>query len=113
MNCLTVASEAFATSIVQCREAYEQERKRRYNFGVICETYKSILDSNFSGRFCFGRHCKTIYMVEIKYDGSKWGATPKMFYSEVEAKAEAEMLRQRYPWITELRIVTRKEKEKD
>ncbi len=52
-------------------------------------------------------------MVEIKYDGSKWGATPKKFYSEEEAKGEAEALKVRYPWISECRVISRKEKEKD
>ncbi len=52
-------------------------------------------------------------MVEIKYDGAKWGATPNIFYSEAEAKVEAGVLRQRYPWIIECRVVARKEKEKD
>jgi hypothetical protein len=72
-----------------------------------------MLDKNFGGRFCLDGHCKTIFMVEIKYDGSNWGATPKVFYSEEEAKLEVEMLRQKYPFISELRVIERKEKEKD
>ncbi len=103
----------FLSSSLEFQKACVWINKSRNNFKSICELYKSMLDSNFSGRFCVGERCKTIFMVEIKYDGSKWGATPKKFYSEEEAKGEAEALKVRYPWISECRVISRKEKEKD
>ncbi len=103
----------FSDSVSGYQKACALNHRSRNTFGTICETYKSFLDANFAGRFCNGDHCKAIFMVEIKYDGAKWGATPKIFYSEAEAEAEAEVLRQRYPWIIECRVVSRKEKEKD
>ena len=113
MNSLAEVTEIFSKSASEYLKARRQGNRSRYYFGTHCEIYKSILDSNFSGGFCVGKHCKTIFMVVIKYDGSDWGATPKVFYSEKEAKLEVEMLRQKYPFISELRVVERKEKEKD
>jgi hypothetical protein len=72
-----------------------------------------MLDKNYGGRFCIGEYCKTIFMVEIKFDGCKWGATPNTFYSEEEAQKEVEALKIKYPFISEFRVVARKEKEKD
>ncbi len=80
-------------------------------FQNICELYKSILDRNLAGKFCIGDHCRTIYMVEISLDGGDWGATPKKFYSEEEAKEEVERLKCKYPFVSKFRIVTRKEKD--
>jgi hypothetical protein len=113
VNSLIGASEIFSKNLSEYLNACRQGSKSRYNFRILCETYKAILDSNFSGTFCIGEHCKTVYMVEIKFDGSNWGATPKIFYSEAEAKAEAEQLRLKYPFLTECRIVTRKIEEKE
>ncbi len=113
MDSLARGSEFFSNSLLEFQKACVWANKSRNNFANICELYKAILDGNFTGRFCIGDHCKTIYMVEIKFDGSKWGTTPKTFYSEAEAKLEVEILRAKYPFITELRVVARKEKEKD
>ncbi len=74
-----------------------------------CGLYKSVLDN--SRRFCIDGHCKTIYMVEINFDGFNWGATPKIFSSEEEAQQEIEFLRQKYPFISKFRVISRKEKE--
>ncbi len=51
--------------------------------------------------------------VALKFDGYDWGATPKIFYNEAEAKIELGILRDKYPFVSEWRIVTRKEKERD
>ncbi len=51
--------------------------------------------------------CRTIFMVEIKLDSSKWGAIPKIFYSKEEADKEAEALKLKYPFFSECRVVTR------
>ena len=111
MNSPARASEFFSNSLLEFQKACVWSNKSRNNFKSICELYKSILDGNFTGRFCIGEHCKIVFMVEIKYDGSKWGATPKRFYSEEEAEKEAELLKVKYPFISECRIVTRKEKD--
>ncbi len=99
MDYLARAQEIFSNNIAEFQRA--------------CALYKSMLDKNFGGRFCIGEHCRAVFMIEIKFDGYDWGATPKMFYSEAEAKIELEILRQKYPFVSEWRIVTRKEKEKD
>ena len=78
----------------------------------ITELYKSMLDKNFGNRFCTDGHCKRIFMVEIRLDDSKWGATPKMFYNKEKAEAEAEALRLKYPFILEYRVITRQIEEK-
>jgi len=52
-------------------------------------------------------------MVEIKYDGSNWGATPKIFDSKKEAEKEAEYLKTKYPFISQCRVVTRRERERE
>jgi len=80
-------------------------------FQKVCELFKSMLDKNFGERFCIDGNCRTIFMVEIKLDGCKWGATPKIFHSEEEADKEAITLKLRYPFISECRVITRKEKE--
>ncbi len=80
-------------------------------FQKACVLYKSMLDKNFGGRFCIGRHCRTIFMVEITMDGRRWGATRNIFYSKKEADQEAAVLRQIYPFISDCRVVTRKQKE--
>jgi len=95
MNSLVKASEIFSDNIKEFRKA--------------SELYKSMLDKNFGRRFCIDGHCKTIFMVEIKFDGNNWGTTPEIFYSEAEAKLEADMLRMKYPFISEFRVVARKE----
>ncbi len=80
-------------------------------FQESSQLYKSFLDNHYAERFCTGEHCKTIYMVEIKFTGDKWGATPKKFYTEEDAGKEAKSLKMKYPFIRECRIVTRKKKE--
>ncbi len=80
-------------------------------FQKACALYKSVLDRNFGERFCIDEHCKTVFMVEIKYDGAEWGATPKIFYNKEEAEKETELLKAKYPFVSECRIVTRKEKD--
>ena len=109
----SLGSEMFVNSRLEFQKACAQAKRSRDNFKTICELYKSLLDRNFAGRFCIGDHCTKIFMVEIKFDGNNWGATPKIFYSEAEAKVEAELLRLKYPFLSECRVVTRKEKEKD
>jgi hypothetical protein len=58
-------------------------------------------------------HCRTIFKVEIKYDGSNWGATPKIFYGKEEAEKEAEFLKTKYPFISQCRVVAHKIEEKE
>ncbi len=58
--------------------------------------------------FCVGEHCDTIFMVEIKFDGYDWGATPKIFSRKEEAEKEAEELKSKYEFVSECRIITRK-----
>ncbi len=106
-------SEIFSNSLLEFQKACVWANKSRNNFANICELYKAILDGNFTGRFCIGDHCKTIYMIEIKFDGCKWGVTPKTFYSEEEAEREVEALKIKYPFISDFRVVARKEKEKN
>ncbi len=98
-------------SVSAFQRACLQSTNAKNNFLAICDLYKKILDSNFSNRFCLGDHCKLMFMVEIKYDDSKWGATPKMFSTKDEAEKEAEALKIKYPFIRECRIITRKLKE--
>ena len=82
-------------------------------FQEISELYKRMRDKNFGGRFCVGGHCKTIFMVEIRFDGdSNWGASPKTFYNKEEAEKEVEALKLKYPFLSEYKIVTRKINEK-
>ncbi len=99
MDFLEKASEIFSNNVSEFQKA--------------SELYKSMLDKNFGGRFCIDGHCKTIFMVEIKFDGNNWGTTPKIFDSEDEAKWEADILRMKYPFISEFRVVARKEKEEN
>jgi hypothetical protein len=80
-------------------------------FQKACVLYKSMLDRNVGGRFCIGEHCRTVFVVEILMDNSKWGATPKIFYSREEAEREIEALKVKYSFVSECRILTRKEKE--
>ena len=94
------------------QKACVQANRSRDNFKIICEVYKSILDGNFAGKFCIDGHCSAIFMVEIKFDGNNWGATPKIFYSEAEANVEAELLKVKYPFISECRVITRQIQEK-
>ncbi len=100
-----------SNSLFEFERACSQASKAKYNFNIISQLYKSIL--NNSQRFCIDGHCRAIFMVEIKYYGSGWGATPKIFYSEAEAQVEIALLKLKYPFISECRIVTRKQKEKD
>ncbi len=94
----TKASETFSNNVLV--------------FQDICELYKSVLDKNYGGRFCIGEHCQTIYMIEIKFDGYNWGTIAKIFYSKAKAKVALEIFKQKYPFASEFRVVTRKEKEK-
>jgi hypothetical protein len=56
-------------------------------------------------------HCRTIFKIEINYDGSKWQPTPKIFYSKEEAEKECEALKQKYTFISKCRVLTRREKD--
>jgi len=94
MDCLAKASEIFVDNVSEFKKA--------------CQLYKSMLDKNYGDRFCLGSHCRTIFMVEIRYEDSRWGATPKIFDSEEEAEKEAETLKIKYPFIYECRVITRK-----
>ncbi len=76
------------------------------------QIYKSILDKDLRKRFCVGEHCKAVFMIEVMI-GNKWGATAKTFYAEEEAQKELARLEDEYPGIFKLRIVSRKEKERD
>ncbi len=109
----SLGSEMFVNSRLEFHKACVQANRSRDNFKTICELFKSLLDRNFAGRFCVDGHCTKIFMVEIKFDGNNWGATPKTFYSEAEAKVEAELLKVKYPFLSECRVVTRKEKEEN
>ncbi len=82
-------------------------------FQKLCGLYKSMLDKNFGERFCIGEHCRTVFMVEIRFDGSGWGTTPKVLYSEEEAEKEIEAIKLKYSFISEYRIITRKIEEKE
>ncbi len=101
----------FVDSKLEFQKAHAQANRSRENFKNICEIYKSFLDANFTGRFCTDGHCKKIFMVEISFDDFKWGATPRIFDTEHQAKREIEALKHRYPFITEYRIVEKEEKE--
>ncbi len=104
-------------SPLQIRETYFNNVKIYSNnvlaFQNICELYKSVLDKNYGGRFCVGGHCKTIFMIELKVGNSNnsWGGGPKIFYSREEAEKEAEALKLKYPFVSECRVVLRKEKD--
>ncbi len=76
-------------------------------FQNACESYKQLLDRNLLNPFCRYGHCEMVYMIEMKFNGSGWGATPKILYSEEEAKKEAEALKVKYPFISEFKIITR------
>jgi len=76
-----------------------------------CEIYKQVLDRNLGEAFCTDVQCKTVYTVEIKHNGSKWGATPKIFCTKEEAKREAEALKVKYPFVSECRVITRRMEE--
>ncbi len=106
-----VAVRNVSKSLLKFQGGCLQFNKAKRNFGTICELYKSILDS--SRRFCNDGHCKTVFMVEIKFDGNNWGATPKIFYSETEARVEVELLKLKYPFLSECRVVTRQIEEKE
>ena len=75
---------------------------------MACEIYEQILKRNLLGTFDINEYCEMVYMIEIKHDGSRWGATPRFFYDKEEAKEEAETLRTRYPFIYDCRVVTRR-----
>ncbi len=77
-------------------------------FQNACETYKQVLDRNVVNTFCSDEHCETVYMVEMKYNGSGWGTTAKMFYSKEEADKEAEALKVKYPFVSECRVIARR-----
>ena len=77
-------------------------------FQSACEGYKLVLDRNLGGRFCTDEDCKTVYMVEIRNNGSTWGATPKIFLSKDQAEKEAQRLKENYHFVSECRVVTRK-----
>ncbi len=92
----TIASNMFSNSVLE--------------FQKSCELYKSMLDKNYGGRFCIGRHCKTIFMIEVRVGKSNnsWGGGPTIFYSREEAENHVEALKLKYPFVSEFRIVTRR-----
>ena len=59
-------------------------------FQNICELYKSVLDKNYGGRFCIGRHCKTIFMIEVKVGKSdnSWGQGQKCSIAEKRPRSK-------------------------
>ncbi len=61
---------------------------------------------------CADGDCKTIFVVEIRQAGSKWGTTPKVFDSKEEAEKEAERLKKKYPFLDGCRVLSRKIEEK-
>jgi len=97
-------------SLLKAREIYFSSV---LEFQKLCGLYKSMLDKNFGERFCIDGDCRTIFMVEIKLNGSEWGATPKIFYSEEEAEREAQVLKVKYPFVSECRVITRRVEEKE
>jgi len=78
------------------------------HFQSACELYKLVLDRNLGGRFCTDEDCKTVYMVEIRNNGSTWGATPKILLGKDQAEKEAQRLKEKYPFVSECRVVTRR-----
>ncbi len=111
MNSLREASEIFSKCVLDYQKFSNSPNERRRHFRRGQIVYKTILDRNLLGKFCMGGHCKTVYIVEIRYNGSVWAATPKMFYSREEAETEIEIFRKKYSFIDKFRIVERKEKE--
>jgi hypothetical protein len=67
---------------------------------------------NFGEKFRVDGDCRTIFMVEIKLDGCKWAATPKIFHSAEEAEKEAQVLKLKYPFVSQYRVITRRIEEK-
>ena len=91
------------------QRAWELFHENILLFQKASQAYKSILDHDYGEIFCIGEHCKTVFIVEIKVDDkSEWGATPKASNTEEEANQEAQALKHKYRFISELRIVTRK-----
>ena len=99
MDFLAKASEIFSNNVLEFQKA--------------CQLYKLMLDKNFGKRFCIDGDCKTVFMVEVRQDGSKWGATPKIFYAKEEAEQEAEVLKLKYPFLSGCRVITRRMEEKE
>ena len=98
MNSLATASEIFFKNVLEFQKA--------------CQLYKLMLDKNFGKRFCIDGNCKTVFMVEVRQDSSEWGATPKIFYVKEEPENEAEVLKLKYPFLSECRVITRRMEEK-
>ncbi len=94
--------------MLQILEIYH---KNVLEFEKVCMLYKSILDKNLLGKFCFGEHCRTIYMVEITIDGKRWGTNRMIFQTKEEAEKEAKVLKLVYPFVSDIRVITRQEKE--
>ena len=63
---------------------------------------------DFGEKFRIDKDTRTIFMVEVKLDGCKWGTTPKIFHSSEEAEREAKILKQKYPFVTRWRVITRR-----
>ena len=68
---------------------------------------------NFGEKFRIDGNCRTIFMVEIKLDGCKWGATPKIFHSSEEAEKEAQILKLKYPFVSQCRVIARRIEEQE
>jgi hypothetical protein len=108
MNSMTNRSGSYFDSVAEFHKSFTEGNKARENFRTICEVYKEILDANVSGKFCIDGHCKTIFMVEIRFSDSDWGACPREFESEEEAVMEASLLERKYPFIFQIRVIKRK-----
>ncbi len=104
-------SEIFLSGRAEFQKACILANRSRENFRMLCEFYKSFLDGNLGRRFCIDGHCTTIYMIEVSFDGSEWGATPRMFHTKEEAEKEAEVLKHKYYFISQCRITPRNLKE--
>ncbi len=97
MDYLAKASEIYSNNILE--------------FQKTCGLYKWFLEKNFRKRFCTDGDCRKIFMVEICISNFKWGAFPRMFNSEKEANQEIESLKHKYPFISNFRIVEKKERD--
>ncbi len=96
------------TKIDPFTRASEIFSENAHYFQNACEIYKQMLDRNLLHTFCSNEHCEMVYMVEMKFNDSRWGAISKIFYSKEEAKEEAEALKSKYPFISESRVITRR-----
>jgi hypothetical protein len=111
VNYPTKPSRIFLSNAFEFQKARERANRTRDNFRMIRESHKWFLDQNFAGRFCTDGHCKTIFMVEISFDGLQWGATPRTFHTKEEADKEADRLSRTY--LAECRVMARNIEEEE